>query len=174
MCRKRAGIRRRGKGNADMTDVGKLSGDDAFSRVRYEKRKPAIDGSYFVKEQEKKAPYSELAENGMIQYKGVVFVCDDANQALCLGDMTDEKNVLTIPLEKGGCLKVNRSNIGDLSRAITMFSAEDVRRILAAIAQDAQCTRKYQEIEEMEDSVMNVTADHTEEDGGEQTVVIGE
>lgn len=145
-----------------MTDIGKMSGFGEFSRVQYDMRKPAIDGSCFEKKQEKKAPYSELAENGTIQYKGVVFVCDDENQALCLGDMTDEKNVLTIPLEKGGCLKVNRSNIGDLSRAITMFSPEDVRRILAAIAQDAQCTRKYQEIEETEDSVMNVTEDHGE------------
>ena len=131
-----------------MTDIGKMSGFGEFSRVQYDMRKPAIDGSCFEKKQEKKAPYSELAENGTIQYKGVVFVCDDENQALCLGDMTDEKNVLTIPLEKGGCLKVNRSNIGDLSRAITMFSP--------------QCTRKYQEIEETEDSVMNVTEDHGE------------
>lgn len=29
---------------------------------------------------EKKAPYSSMAENGMITYKGVTFVCDDDNQ----------------------------------------------------------------------------------------------
>lgn len=86
----------------------------------------------------------------MITYKGVTFVCDDDNQCLCLGDMTDEKNVLTIPLEKGGSLKVNRNNLGDLSHAIGMFSPEDVNRILSAIAQDNQCTQKMFEIEDME------------------------
>lgn len=99
---------------------------------------------------EKKAPYSSMAENGMITYKGVTFVCDDDNQCLCLGDMTDEKNVLTIPLEKGGSLNVNRNNLGDLSHAIGMFSPEDVNRILSAIAQNNQCTQKMFEIEDME------------------------
>ena len=142
-----------------LAEIGTTYGYGEFSRVTYDARKPEIDGSFFEKEQKAKAPYSELAENGTIQYKGVVFVCDDENQALCLGDVSDEKNVLRIPLEEGGCLKVNRANIGDLSRAITMFSPADVKRILAAIAQDAQCTRKINEIDELEDTVAQTTAE---------------
>lgn len=99
---------------------------------------------------EKKAPYSFLAdESGMIVYNGVTFVCDDKKQQICLGDMTDTKNVLTIPLSKGGSLKVNRDNLGDLARAIGMFSSEDVERILRAIARDNKVRQMELELEEM-------------------------
>ncbi len=92
----------------------------------------------------KKAPYSYLAdETGKIVYKGVTFFCDDKKQQICLGDMSDTKNVISIPLSKGGCLKVNRDNISDLAKAISMFSAEDIGRIMRAIAKD----NKLKEVE---------------------------
>lgn len=69
----------------------------------------------------------------MITYNGVSFFCDYENNAITLGDMSDEKNVITVQLENGGCLKVNRDNIEDLSKAIAMFSPEDIRRILVAL-----------------------------------------
>lgn len=98
----------------------------------------------------KKAPYSYLAdENGIIIYNGVTFVCDDKKQQICLGDMTDSKNVINIPLSKGGCLRVNRDNIGDLAKAINMFSPEDIGRILRAISQDNKLKGMEQEIENM-------------------------
>lgn len=114
--------------------------------------KPDIDNSKVAQKIStgKKAPYSYLAKDGIIEYNGVAFVCDDANQALCLGDMSNPDNVLTIPLEKGGCLKVNRDNIGQLSSAISMFSPADIKRILTAIAQDKQCAKKINEIEDLE------------------------
>ena len=93
---------------------------------------------------EKKAPYSYLADaTGKIVYKGVTFFCDDKKGQICLGDMSNPKNVINIPLAKGGCLRVNRDNIGDLAKAISMFSAEDIGRIMRAIAQD----KKAQEVE---------------------------
>lgn len=99
---------------------------------------------------EKKAPYSYLAdESGMILYNGVTFICDNQKQQICLGDVTDSKNVLTIPLAKGGSLKVNRDNLGDLARAIGMFSPEDVERILRAIAKDNKAREMGMEIEDM-------------------------
>ncbi len=86
---------------------------------------------------EKRAPYSYMAdETGMILYNGVTFVCDDEKQQICLGDVSNPKEVLSIPLSGGGCLKVNRNNLGDLAKAIGMFSAEDIGRILRAIAKD--------------------------------------
>lgn len=97
----------------------------------------------------KRAPYSYLAdESGVINYKGVIFHCDDKKQQITLGDVSDEKNVITIPLSKGGCLKVNRDNIGDLAKAIGMFSPEDVNLILRAIAQDNKAREMQMEIDE--------------------------
>ncbi len=96
----------------------------------------------------KKAPYSYLAdETGTIVYKGVTFVCDDKKQQICLGDMSDSKNVLNIPLAKGGCLRVNRDNLDDLVTAIGMFSPEDMARIMRALAQDVKVKEMELEIE---------------------------
>lgn len=93
---------------------------------------------------EKKAPYSYLADDsGMIVYKGVCFVCDDKKQTISLGDMTNPNKVLNIPLSKGGVLRVNVDNIGDLVKAVDMFSPEDIARILKAVA-------KYKKVEDME------------------------
>ena len=83
-----------------------------------------------------KVPYGEMAENGVIEYEGVVFVCDYDHNRLTLGDTSNEKNCINIPLSGGGSLLVNRNNIDALSKAIGMFSPEDVNRILRALAQD--------------------------------------
>lgn len=79
-------------------------------------------------------PYSHLAENGIIQYKGATFVCDELNQAICLGDMSERSKVLNISLENGGRLMVNVDNLDELLEAIDMFTPEDIKRILDAIA----------------------------------------
>ena len=104
---------------------------------------------------EKKAPYSYLADpSGMIVYNGVTFVCDDKKQTISLGDMSNPNKVLNIPLSKGGCLRVNRDNLGDLVKAIDMFSPEDVARILRAIAQDKHMEEVRLEIEEIESKIV--------------------
>lgn len=115
-----------------------------------------IDGEAYAAKiaSEKHAPYDDMAdENGFITYHGVTFYCDKDNNQLTLGDVSNPANTITVPLEAGGSLVFNRENIGGLSRAITMFSGEDVRRIMTAIAQDAQCARKQNEIEELETKV---------------------
>lgn len=48
---------------------------------------------------------------------------------------------------------VNRDNIGDLARAIGMFSPEDVNRILRAIKLDGKIQQMKHEIEEMENGI---------------------
>ena len=70
--------------------------------------------------------------------------------------MSDSSAVLTIPLEKGGCLKVNRANLGDLASAIDMFSPADVGRIMRAIAADNRAQGMKRELEEEEGSVVNL------------------
>lgn len=98
-------------------------------------------------------PYEYLAKDGVINYKGVIFTCNSDWNAICLGDMSNRKNVLTIPLTEGGCLMVNRDNFGDLSQAITMFSPEDQKRILRAIADDKKAQSAQNEIEEDKNSI---------------------
>lgn len=105
------------------------------------------------------APYNHLAKNGIIEYNGVVFVCDDEHRALCLGDTTDMANCIRIPLSEGGCLIVNRENLGDLANAISMFSPEDVNLIMRAIAQDAKIQQLKKEIED-ESSAIDLASEH--------------
>lgn len=103
---------------------------------------------------EKKAPYSHLAdENGMIHYEGVTFICDNKKQSIALGDMSNSGDVLSIPLSGGGTLKVNRDNIDQLSKAIGMFSPEDINVIMRAIAQDSKAKKTLEEIDEMVNNI---------------------
>lgn len=95
-----------------------------------------------------KAPYSFLAKDGIIEYNGVTFICDDEHRALRLGDTSDPKKCLNIPLSGGGCLIVNRDSLDGLARAIGMFSPEDVKLILWAIAKDAKIQQMQNEIDE--------------------------
>lgn len=104
-----------------------------------------------------KVPYAELEKNGVIEYNGVAFVCDEQNGATCLGDMSNPNEVLSIPLENGGSLMVNRNSIGALGQAIGMFSAQDIGRIMRAIAQDAKIHSTQKEMEdEVNDTIENL------------------
>ena len=96
-------------------------------------------------------PYNHLDKNGdhIISYKGVTFVGDPENNTLCLGDMSDEDNILSIPLSDGGRLMVNRDNIDQLTKALDMFSPKDINRIMNAISTDAKIKSKELEIENM-------------------------
>lgn len=141
-------------GSMDIGGFGTASQD--YYYLRGNSQRLNIDSQFAVQGRhlEKKAPYSYLADgSGLIMYKGVVFQCDDKTQTISLGYVSDEKNVLRIPLSGGGTLLVNREKLGDLSRAISMFSAEDVGLILRAIAEDTHCRRKLNEIDELENTV---------------------
>lgn len=109
-----------------------------------------------------KAPYEHLAENGVITYNGVTFYCDTEKNQLCLGDVSNPNNCLIVSLENGGCLMVNHDRIGDLSKAITMFSPEDQKRIMYAINVYKKVKEVEQEIEEEDAKVgenLDVEAD---------------
>ncbi len=81
--------------------------------------------------------YARMAdENGEIKYNGVTFQYDKKKKQITLGDVSDKRNVLGIQLSNGCYLKVNRDNLGDLTKAIGMFSPEDINLILRAIARD--------------------------------------
>ena len=95
-------------------------------------------------------PYSQILNRGnspAMEYNGVTFHYDEEG-ALCLGDTGSREDCIIVYLEDGGTLKVNRDSIGDLSKAVSMFSPEDINRILRAISEDAKCREKLKEIED--------------------------
>ncbi len=98
-----------------------------------------------------KNEYFALGDGSSIVYNGVCFSCNQEDNSICLGDMSDPSNVITIPLAGGGTLKVNRGNISDLGRAIGMFSPEDIGNILRAIAEDRKVQETKMEIEDNKD-----------------------
>lgn len=99
-------------------------------------------------------PYNQYMQGNKIVYNGVVFECDPEHHAISLGDVSDSRNVINIPLADGGVLLVNRNSIGSLGRAISMFSAKDVGRILRAIEEDKQIQKNQYTIEEEENRTM--------------------
>lgn len=100
---------------------------------------------------EKHAPYDYLATDGCINYNGVTFVCDAEKNQLCLGDVSDPHSCLIVSLEDGGTLMVNQDRIGDLGRAITMFTPEDQKRIMYAV-------NMYKKAKELEEQIKDDTA----------------
>ncbi|BCN29863.1 hypothetical protein [Anaeromicropila herbilytica] len=81
------------------------------------------------------APYAELANQaGVVTYQGVNYQCNGKTDSISIGDMSKEEDVITIPLEEGGFLKVNINNIDSLAASIGMFSPADVKRILFALS----------------------------------------
>ncbi|MCI9072106.1 MAG: hypothetical protein HFH80_04760 [Lachnospiraceae bacterium] len=112
-----------------------------------------------------KVPYGHLAKDGVITYNGVAFICDERTNSICLGDVSDPKKVINIPLSGGGHLKVNRGEIGQLSKAIGMFSPEDVNRILRAIHLDTKLQSVQKEMEDLEESVGEEITSGTENTG---------
>ena len=100
-----------------------------------------------------KVPYANIVKDGKIEYNGVTFISDEKTNSLNLGDCSCRRDYITIPLEGGGVLNVNRDNYGDLSKCMDMFSPEDQGRILRAIEQDIHLARKGQEIDEMESEI---------------------
>ncbi len=93
---------------------------------------------------EEGAPYSYLAEDGIIDYNGVTFVCD----------------------KEKGSLVVNRDCVGSLMKAIGMFSPEDKVRIMKAVSLDNKIQEMKMEIDEDTNSIGNGTTNTA--DGGSE------
>lgn len=146
-----------------MNEAEEVSFKETFERVRGGRMSERINET-------RKAPYSYLADDsGLINYNGVTFFCDYEKNQICLGDVSDKRNCISVALSGGGSLVVNRDNLGDLSKAIGMFSPEDINRIMRAIAQDTMCQQKLQELEEAENSIGGAEEDRSQEDAPEDT-----
>lgn len=125
-----------------------------------------------------KVPYGYLAKDGVITYNGVTFVCDEKTNSICLGNMDDKRQVITVTLSGGGHLKVNRNNIGDLSKAVGMFSPKDMNLIMRAIAQDTKIQSVKKEIDDMENSIGSaenaISGEEISEDTASGNAISGE
>ena len=148
---------------------------DARKEKGAEKARDMEEFGGFLKKAEGKCPYSALAKDGIIEYNGVIFVCDYKRNTISLGDVSDPRQVLNISLPSGGNLKVNVNCFGDLSRAAGMFTPEDLNAILRAIHQYQFCVKKQNEMEEETfQGLMRAQAgaeeNETEENETEETV----
>lgn len=132
------------KKNRQTDFVSILEGSDTKRNYMIEK----MNGTY-----QPSFPYEAYADGNTITYNGVVFSCDKEKNAICLGDMSNKGDVLTIPLEGGGSLMVNRNSIGMLAGAMSMFSPEDANRIMRAIADDKKAQETQKEIEDDKNSL---------------------
>lgn len=101
----------------------------------------------------KRAPYEDLAVDGIISYKVATFVCDREKNQLRLGDTSDKSKCLNIPLSGGGNLIVNKDNLEELSGAIGMFNPKDQYLIMRALMEYKKIQEIQGEIEES-DSIM--------------------
>lgn len=94
---------------------------------------------------------STADEKGIIEYNGTRFTTNE--RGICLGDVSSPDQVIRIALSTGEELQVNRNSIGELSRAIGMFSPEDQNRILRTLQTDAKIQEVKAEIVGMGDNV---------------------
>ena len=91
--------------------------------------------------------YFKLANNvGIINYNGIIFICDQKSNTLKLGKCSNLKQCIRISLTDGGSLIVNRDNIDELISAISMFSLEDAERILRIIQNERMMQKALVEI----------------------------
>ncbi len=130
--------------------------------------------SRVLDEKKQKCPYEDFAEDGTIEYNGVVFSCDYSKNAICLGDTSNPKEVLRISLPSGGSLCVNVHNLGDLSQAMGMFTAADQVAILKAIAAYNHCTSKRDQAEEEDEDIVEAATDINDTEPETDTDVIND
>lgn len=80
-------------------------------------------------------PIAREAKDGFyIHENGAAFAVDNLRKTLSLGNMDPGQDILRVPLTTGYTLLVNRDNLGQLKDCLDLFSAEDVKRIMCAIA----------------------------------------
>ena len=114
-----------------------------------------------------KNEYFALGDGVNIIYNGVCFNCNLQDNSITLGDMSDPSEVIIIPLAKGGTLRVNRKNIGELGKAIGMFSPGDIGNILRAIAEDKKAQETKRQIEDDKDKEAIKQADELHDSADE-------
>ncbi len=101
-------------------------------------------------------PYDCLSQDGAtITYNGITFQCNSEEHTISLGDTSNKKDTIVIPLSGGGTLLVNKNRISALGKAIGMFSPEDIGIILRTVAEYRRIAAMEYEMEEEEEKEMD-------------------
>ena len=101
-------------------------------------------------------PYDCLSQDGAtITYNGITFQCNSEEHTISLGDTSNKKDTIVIPLSGGGTLLVNKNRISALGKAISMFSPEDIGIILRTVAEYQRIAAMEYEMEEEEEKEMD-------------------
>lgn len=143
---------------------------DVMNARRTNAENKSVEGTAFegiLSNKKNDCPYQYLAKDGVINYNGVTFVCDTKHNRITLGDVVSDKSkVINVALPSGGNFAFNVDNLGELTKAMSMFSTEDRNAIMKAIMMYKHCQEKMQEIEDEENSDPEENAmDVTPEDG---------
>ena len=103
---------------------------------------------------------TEIAEEngGSVTYNGVTLNFDRKNKKMCLGNMDSGDVINAGMLSNGYCFYFNRENIGDIAKILDLFSPEDVKRIMQAIAQDTKVQQMQKELDDEKNSIGNLAA----------------
>ena len=132
-----------------MAKVDRLLEDS--KEIADEKEKRVLSQKIEGEETQKiKNRYFANAKDGMLEYNGVVYFCNENTGALELGDCSKPDNCLRVSLSGGGSLIVNPDNFKELSKSIGMFNSEDQMRIIAALEMFKMANKKMEELEEEE------------------------
>lgn len=136
----------------DKVGISSVNGWERGMELEHEE-KTTSGTKYYIPEglKDPLSPYFDLAENGEIHYNGVVFQCNEGTNTISLGDTSSRDDTITVPLADGGRLVVNRKNLGDLAKALSMFTPEDIQRIMEAIAKDKAAQRAKSDADSAED-----------------------
>ncbi|MBQ7551392.1 MAG: hypothetical protein IJT04_07685 [Bacteroidales bacterium] len=132
-----------------MAKVDRLLEDS--KEVADEKEKLVLSQKIEDEEAQKiKNRYFANAKDGMLEYNGIVYFCNENTGALELGDCSKPDNCLRVSLSGGGSLIVNPDNFKELSKSIGLFNSEDQMRIIAALEMFKMANKKMEELEEEE------------------------
>lgn len=141
--------------NSIASQLAQNGNSTSLNKTLYNSDKMQSAFEKILSDKQTDCPYRHLARDGVINYNGVTFVCDPKTNSICLGDMSNPKEVLTVNLPSGGHLKMNVNNFGDISKAVGMFSPKDLNEIIRAIHQYNFCKQKLNEMEDEKSKVMN-------------------
>lgn len=141
--------------NSIASQLAQNGNSTSLNKTLYNSDKMQFAFEKILSDKQTDCPYGHLARDGVINYNGVTFVCDPKTNSICLGDMSNPKEVLTVNLPSGGHLKMNVNNFGDISKAVGMFSPKDLNEIIRAIHQYNFCKQKLNEMEDEKSKVMN-------------------